>query len=229
MSNFKVIIVLFTISLFIFSCSDQKQNSEGTQKNQAVEKVAISTPDEAIVELKNGNNRFVNHQLINTNYTDQIEASKERQTPHSVILSCMDSRVPPEIVFDQGIGNIFVTRNAGNIEDENILGSIEYAVKFAGSKLIVVMGHSRCGAVTGAINNVDAGNLTQLVEQIKVAIPQETNQVDLVDGTARNSVNQTIQDILKRSSIVKELVETNQIKIVGAFYNIETGVVTFID
>lgn len=229
MKKFRIIMIVPIISLFVFSCGEKKQGDEETQMIQAAEKVIISTPDQAIVALKNGNNRFVTNQLINTDYKEQIEASKEKQQPHSVILSCMDSRVPPEIIFDQGIGNIFVARNAGNIEDENILGSIEYAVKFAGSKLIVVMGHSRCGAVSGAIQNVDAGNLTQLVNQIKVAIPPKSDGSSIVEETAKNSVSQTIQDILNRSTIIKELVETNKIKIVGAFYDIETGKVTFME
>jgi carbonic anhydrase len=141
----------------------------------------------------------------------------------------MDSRVPPEIIFDQGIGNIFVLRNAGNIEDENILGSIEYAVKFAGAKLLVVMGHTKCGAVSGAIKNVDAGNLTQLLNQIKPAIPEAAYKNDLVNITAKNNVLMTIKDILKRSKIINELVNSGDISIVGAIYEVETGRVLFIE
>jgi len=219
--------VMLIISVLFFSCGEKKQNIDAVQKKQAIEKVKVSTPDEAIAELENGNNHFLAKKLTNTNYQEQVEASKEKQNPHSVILSCMDSRVPPEIIFDQGIGNIFVIRNAGNIEDANVLGSMEYAVKFAGSKLIVVMGHSHCGAVKGAIKNVVAGNLTQLVNQIKPAIPKDISKNNLEEETAKNNINQTIKDILSRSEIIKELVDSNEIKIIGAFYDIETGKVTF--
>lgn len=220
MKNFILTLFFLSLTLFIFSFSENKQTQQ---------KTVISTPGEAIAELTDGNNRFFSGKLINTNYEKQIEASKEKQKPHSVILSCMDSRVPPEIIFDQGIGNIFVIRNAGNIEDENVLGSIEYAVKFAGAKLVVVMGHSHCGAVTGAIKDVVAGNLTQLLNQIKTSISKTSNEKDIVEETAKNNVRNTIKDILDRSSIIKEFVDINQIKIVGAFYNIETGSVIFLD
>lgn len=215
--------IILTISLitFFYSPLNFSQQKESTLK--------INNSSDALAELKAGNNRFLNNLLLNTNYSEQIESSKEKQTPHSVILSCMDSLVPPEIIFDQGIGNIFVLRNAGNIEDENILGSIEYAVKFAGAKLLVVMGHTKCGAVSGAIKNVDAGNLTQLLNQIKPAIPEAADKNDLVNITAKNNVLMTIKDILKRSKIINELVNSGDISIVGAIYEVETGRVLFIE
>jgi len=229
MKNLKNALIVLTISVIIFSCGEKKQSNNESEKRENVEKVVISTIDDAMAELKNGNNRFLTGKFINTHYPEQIEASKEKQKPHSVILSCMDSRVPPEIIFDQGIGNIFVVRNAGNIEDENILGSMEYAVKFAGSKLILVMGHSHCGAVKGAIQNIDAGNLTQLLDQIKPSIPKEKNDPGIYEETAKNNVRKTIQDILSRSEIIKELTDSNQIKIAGAYYDIETGKVYFVN
>jgi carbonic anhydrase len=227
MSSFKSLLLLITISFLTFSCGQNKQKNEGTTKIQAFEKKSISTPDEAISELTSGNNRFVLNQLVKTNYQEQIESSKKKQTPHSVILSCMDSRVPPEIIFDQGIGNIFAIRIAGNIEDENVIGSMEYAVEHAGSKLIVVMGHSHCGAVSGALKNIESGHLTQLVNQIKPAIPQVRDQAEVTEITAKNNVKLTIQDILNQSEIIKELVDSGKIKIVGAFYDVETGKVLF--
>ena len=120
--------------------------------NQSVN-TEINTPDEALAELKAGNARFLANAMLNTDYKTQIEHTKENQHPHSLILSCLDSRVPPEIIFDQGIGNIFVARVAGNIVDADILGSMEFATKVKGTKLIVVMGHNKCGAVKGAIDN----------------------------------------------------------------------------
>ena len=141
----------------------------------------------------------------------------------------MDSRVPPEIIFDQGIGNIFVIRVAGNIEDENVLGSMEYAVEHSGSKLILVMGHNHCGAVTGAVKDIKLGNLTQLVEQIKPAIKSDLSNPDVIDETAKNNIQLTINDILNKSEIIRELVDEKKVAISGAFYDIESGVVTFID
>ena len=192
--------------------------------------MAIITPDGALSELKNGNQRFVDGKLTNTNYKEQIEHTKADQHPHSLILSCLDSRIPPEIIFDQGIGNIFVARVAGNVEDPNILGSIEFATKVKGTKLIVVMGHNKCGAVKGAVDNAELGNLTQLVNQIKPAITGDKSNPDLMlDETAKNNVRMTIADILKESSVINELVTNGSVKIVGAFYDLTSGKVSFID
>ena len=195
-----------------------------TAKNQK----SIGTPEEALIELKNGNERFLGNASINTNYKAQIEATKGDQYPHSIILSCIDSRIPPEIVFDQGIGNVFVARVAGNIQDPNILGSIEFATKVKGSKLIVVMGHNKCGAIKGAIENVQLGNLTQLVNQIKQAIPNEEMAADAKSTkTAFQNVKLTISSIIKNSQVIKELVTEGKVKIVGAFYDVNSGKVIF--
>lgn len=189
---------------------------------------AYSTPEQIIEELKNGNKRFLAGTSNNSDLARQIEMTKTGQHPHSVVLSCMDSRVPPEVIFDQGIGNIFVVRNAGNVEDENVLGSLEYAVKFAGARLIVVMGHSHCGAVSGAVKGVKSGNLTQLLKQIKPCIPVNVNFDGIIEATARNNVRKTMHDIIARSSTVKTMLAAKQIELVGAFYDIETGTVEFI-
>ena len=132
--------------------------------------VAINSADDALAEMKAGNQRFLDGKPVNTDYKSQIEHTKNDQHPHTLVLSCLDSRIPPEIIFDQGIGNIFVARVAGNVEDANILGSMEFATKVKGTKLIIVMGHNKCGAVKGAIDHAELGNLTQLVNQIKPAI-----------------------------------------------------------
>lgn len=232
MKKLYALVFVITVLCLTFSCVQQNKESNKSEKNVTVstsEQVLIQTSDDAIRELINGNKRFVESKLTNTNYKEQIEKTKKGQKPHSVILSCMDSRVPPEIIFDQGIGNIFVIRIAGNIEDENILGSMEYAVEHSGSKLIVVMGHSHCGAVTGAVQNIKLGNLTQLVDQIKPAIKSDPNNPNIIDETAKNSVIITINDILNRSSIIRELVSDKKVAIVGAFYDIETGAVTFME
>ena len=208
-------------------CGTHKTHAKSSNSKHEI--LTIHTPDEAILELKDGNKRFLQNKPINTDYKSKIEHTKSDQHPHSLILSCLDSRIPPEIIFDQGIGNIFVARNAGNIEDQNILGSMEFATKVKGTKLIVVMGHNHCGAVKGAVDDVELGHLTQLVNQIKPAIVQNEDKKLMLDETSKNSVKRTIDDILKRSPVIEELVKKNQVKIVGAYYNLENGKVTFLD
>lgn len=205
-------------------------NSESSNSKAAAKNLSIKTPDDALAELKNGNQRFIDGKLINTNYKEEIEATKNDQHPHSLILSCLDSRIPPEIIFDQGIGNIFVARVAGNVEDPNILGSMEFATKVKGTKLIVVMGHNKCGAVKGAIDNAELGNLTQLVEQIKPAITGDKSNADsMMNESAKKNVELTIADILKQSPVINDLVKQGSVKIVGAFYDITDGKVSFMD
>lgn len=226
------LVLLITILCLPFSCGQQNKESNNSVKDEAVstsKQYQIQTSDDAIKELKDGNKRFVESKLVNTNYKKQIEQTKAGQKPHSVILSCVDSRVPPEIIFDQGIGNIFVIRVAGNIEDENVLGSMEYAVEHSGSKLIVVMGHNHCGAVTGAVEDIKLGNLTQLVNQIKPAIKSNPNNPNIIDETAKNNVKITIMDILNKSDVIREMVNEKKVAIAGAFYDIETGAVTFME
>ena len=228
-----VFVILISAGVFLASCKQKntnQQNSERQELRNSHETLVINTADDAIAELKNGNKRFQEGKLINTDYKSQIENTKSDQHPHSVILSCLDSRVPPEIIFDQGIGNIFVARVAGNVEDANILGSMEFATKVKGSKLIVVMGHSSCGAVKGAIDNAELGNLTQLVDQIKPAIEgDKSNLDDMMDKTAKHNVEMTIADVLKLSPVIADLVKENKVKIVGAYYDITTGKVSFLE
>jgi len=222
MKKAKSITAVFIFSLILIS-------SLRAQEKITNHQTEINSSDEALAELKNGNLRFIDGKMINTNYKEEIEQTKSEQHPHSFILSCLDSRVPPEIIFDQGIGNIFVARVAGNIEDLNILGSMEFATKIMGTKLIVVMGHSKCGAVKGAIENVELGNLTQLVNQIKSAITGDKSNMDLMmTETAKKNVQLTIADILKNSLVINELVKEGKLKIVGAYYDVTTGKVIFI-
>lgn len=191
----------------------------------------IKTPDDALAELKYGNNRFLDKQTVNSDFHAQIQATKDGQHPHSFILGCIDSRVPPEIIFDQKIGNIFVSRVAGNIEDDHILGSMEFATKLKGTKLIVVLGHTHCGAVSGAMANVELEHLTQLTNQIKPAINKhETYPLPhyMTDETARKNIRLTIKRILEKSQTLREQSEKGEIKIVGAYYDIATGEVIFI-
>jgi len=231
MKKVKVTTTALCISILFASCGQKKTETAHAENETAThEQVAINTPDEALAELKNGNQRFVDGKLTNTDYHEQIEHTKADQHPHSLILSCLDSRIPPEIIFDQGIRNIFVARVAGNVEDPNILGSMEFATKVKGTKLIVVMGHNKCGAVKGAVDNAELGNLTQLVNQIKPAITGDKSNPDLMlDETAKNNVRMTIADILKESSVINELVTNGSVKIVGAYYDLTSGKVSFIE
>jgi len=191
---------------------------------------SITTPDEALQELRDGNKRFLAGKMKNTNYKKQIAATKDDQHPHTVILSCLDSRVPPEIIFDQGIGNLFVARVAGNIEDTNILGSVEFATKVKGTMLIVVMGHTKCGAVKGAVDDAKLGNLTQLLSEIKPAIKgDKSNPEMMLDETAKNNVKMTMDDIMSKSSVINELVKEGKVKIVGAYYDLTSGKATFMN
>ena len=230
MKKVKITATVLCISMFFASCGQNKTETAHAENETAThEQAAINTPDDALAELKNGNQRFIDGKLTNTNYKEQIEHSKADQHPHSLILSCLDSRIPPELIFDQGIGNIFVARVAGNVEDPNILGSMEFATKVKGTKLIVVMGHNKCGAVKGAVDNAELGSLTQLVNQIKPAITGDKSNPDLMlDETSKNNVRMTIADILKESPVISELVKDGSVKIVAAFYDINSGKVSFI-
>ena len=190
----------------------------------------INTPDEALNELIYGNNRFLDNAMIYTDYQEQIQKTKNGQHPHSFVLSCIDSRVPPEIILDQGIGHLFVARVAGNVEDDNILGSMEYAVEVKHTKLIVVLGHSHCGAVQGAIDNVKLEHLTQLTEQIKPAFSKHITYPipeHIAEETSKQNVKLTMKHIYENSVTIKHLVDEGKVKIVGAYYDIHTGEVTF--
>ncbi|MCE1163893.1 MAG: carbonic anhydrase [Bacteroidetes bacterium] len=193
-------------------------------------KYIINTPDEALAELKNGNKRFSAGRSVHTDFMASIESTKDDPRPHTIVLSCFDSRVPPEIIFDQGIGNIFVARVAGNIADKHILGSLEFGAQMNGSKLIVVMGHSKCGAVKGAIENAELGHLTQLVNVIKPAITgDKSDPEEMVNETARKNVRMTIEYIMKNSEVLSGLVKEGKLKIAGAFYDVSSGKVDFLD
>jgi carbonic anhydrase len=234
MKTTKAYVLILILSVLLASCGQKKVEIDTSHSTDTKEKkhehAVINSPDDAMNELKNGNKRFLDGKLENTDYKEQIQATKDGQHPHSVILSCLDSRVPPEIVFDQGFGNIFVARVAGNIEDNNVLGSLEFATKVKGSKLVVVMGHSKCGAIEGAIDDAKLGNLTQLVDQIKPAVTgDKSNRDKLVDESSKNNVKLTIASILKHSEVIAALVKEGKVKIVGAYYDVTSGKVEFMN
>ncbi len=193
------------------------------------------TPGIALDLLKEGNMRFVQNLKANRNLLQQANETSDGQHPFAIILSCIDSRTSAEIIFDQGLGDIFSVRVAGNILNEDILGSMEFACKVAGSKIIVVLGHNSCGAVKGACDHVEMGNLTSLLAKIQPAIEQETTVTDdrtsanteFVDKVTRLNVELVAQDILVKSPILKEMVDNNEIQIVGGIHNLHTGKVAF--
>jgi|TARA_B110000090_G_scaffold104003_1_gene116753 carbonic anhydrase len=191
------------------------------------------TPTAALQMLIDGNARFVQNKMIQRDLQEQIADTSEGQFPFAAILSCIDSRVPAEIVFDQGIGDVFSARVAGNIVNEDVLGSIEYACKVAGSKIVVVMGHTKCGAVTAACNNVELGNITALLSKIKPAVKKYSTGVEMdeetIERVAVQNVLFSIEAMKSDSPILAEMVESNEILIVGAIYNVSNGQVKFID
>lgn len=193
------------------------------------------TPDLAFQILKEGNGRFVNNLKANRNLLQQVNETSAGQFPFATILSCMDSRTSAELIFDQGLGDIFSIRIAGNILNEDILGSMEFATKVVGTKIILVLGHTKCGAIVGACNNVELGNLTSVLTKIKPAIELETvtladrtgSNVSFVNNVTENNVHLTIAKIKQESPIIAELLQAGSLKIVGGMYNVETGQVTF--
>ncbi|MCY7409543.1 MAG: carbonic anhydrase [Chitinophagales bacterium] len=221
----------------------QQTTSSSTAKNanatseiiMTKEVQAALTPEQALQKLKEGNIRFAENNLIKRNYAEELKQTAKGQFPHSVILSCLDSRTSSELIFDQGLGSIFNARVAGNFENTDILGSMEFACKAAGAKLILVIGHSNCGAVKGACDNVQLGNLTNVIEQIKPATERVKNlegernskNHDYVEAVAKENVLLTINDIRKRSPILAEMESKEEIMIVGAMYDLETGKVNF--
>ncbi len=195
------------------------------------------TAKKALKMLKDGNKRFLKNMSLNRIRIDNVKQTKDGQFPTAVILSCIDSRVPVEIIFDQCIGDLFSVKVAGNIVNEDVLGSIEYACKFVNVKLVVVLGHTSCGAVMGACDNLKAGNLTVLLDKIKPVIkktPTNENEqrnsknTDFVNAVALNNVMHVKDEILLKSEILKELNNNKSIKIVTAMYDVSTGKVDFI-
>ncbi len=193
------------------------------------------TPPMALELLKEGNKRFINNLKVNRNLLQQANETSDGQHPFAVILSCIDSRTSAELIFDQGLGDIFSVRIAGNILNEDILGSMEFACKVAGAKIVVVLGHTKCGAVKGACDHVEMGNLTALLTKIRPAVDDEnqtkenrnSNNPVFVENVSVINVKRTVTSIMQRSPILKEMIETGQVGIVGGSHDITTGDVSF--
>jgi len=233
----------------IISCqnsADQTKSSEDpttvevtplVYKVLTAEEQAALTPDKILAALKAGNKRFMNNEITARDHSAQVRNSTMGQYPKAVILSCLDSRVPVEDVFDLGIGDIFVGRVAGNFVNEDLLGSMEFGCKVAGSKLILVLGHEHCGAVKAAIDDVELGNITAMLSKIKPAVElvsdfkgEKTSKNEaFVHEVCESNVKNTINQIRINSPILKEMEDNGEIKIVGAVYDLDDGEVTFLD
>jgi carbonic anhydrase len=204
---------------------------------QTKESQAAMTPEQALTELREGNARFVAGTPRVRNFPAEVRATASGQYPFAVILSCLDSRQPIEIVFDQGIGDVFSARVAGNVLNRDILGSMEFACKVSGAKLIAVIGHSNCGAIKGAVDDVELGNLTGLLAKIKPAMdavpddgqPRNSKNHEFVDKVAEANVELVIKEIRERSPILREMLDRGEIGVVGGMYDLSTGKVRFFD
>ncbi|WP_026726337.1 carbonic anhydrase family protein [Flavobacterium sasangense] len=198
---------------------------------------AQMTPRKALQFLQEGNDRFINNLKAHRDLLEQVNETRDGQWPFATILSCIDSRTSAELIFDQGLGDIFSVRIAGNIVNTDILGSMEFACKVAGSKLIVVLGHSKCGAVKGACDHVKLGNLTELLSKIQPAVYEESTITEdrsssnsaFVENVSEINVKRNVKNIIERSFVLEQMVENGEIGIVGAMHDIETGLVTFYD
>lgn len=244
--------VLF-ISFLMASCGEAEERSENEEMTEEPEVIELTETDtditltqaerdalmpaDVVAEFKGGNLRYIQDSLTPRNREARRGATGTAQYPTGMVLSCIDSRVPVEEIFDQGLGDIFVGRIAGNFADEGMLGSMEFATKVAGSKVVVVMGHESCGAVKSAIAGVELGNITAMLEHIKPAIamtdnfPEDQRTVeneDYVNNVIKNNVLHTINEIREDSPIIAEMMDNGEIKIVGAYYDVDTGTVEWL-
>lgn len=231
----KFIIPVMGLLMAMSSCQQREEKSESVETHVLTQdEVERRSPDEIIELLKTGNQAFVEKGLHERDYNAQLEESLAGQHPMAIILSCIDSRVPVETIFDKGLGDLFVARVAGNIINADILGSMEYACEHSGSKVVVVLGHECCGAVHSACEGVDAGNMTQMLDKIKPAIDScekcgiERESQDFEAGVVRKNVEIMVDRVRGESEILHEMEEKGHIKVVGAIFNLHTGVVEFI-
>lgn len=245
LNNRSTLSITFIIAVLITSGCQSSQPANPASTVPAVtgtfppskESQAAMTPQQAIAELKAGNARFASGHPSARNPLTDIKTTAPGQFPFAVVLSCLDSRVPIEIVLDRGVGDIFSARVAGNVLEDEILGSMEFGCKVAGSKLIAVIGHSNCGAVKGAIDNVELGNLTALLARIKPAINQvpagaeerDSKNLEFVDKVAEANVRLVMAQIRERSPVLRELLDQGKIGLVGGMYDLSTGKIRFFE
>src|SRR6056297_2241677 len=240
---------LFSAAIFLMfsftACTTQSDSTEANSSNEQLDDNVLTqeaqqalTPEQIIESLKEGNQRFVSNNLTPQDYQAQVEKTSSGQYPEAVVIACIDSRVPVEAIFDKSVGDIFVARVAGNFVNEDILGSTEFGTAVAGSKVVVVMGHEHCGAVKSAIDDVEMGNITALLSNIKPAVEraeesyegdESSSNDDFVTNVVNTNVRYTIEQMRERSSIIAELERNGDVVIAGAFYDLDTGEVTFLD
>ncbi|NNF01708.1 MAG: carbonic anhydrase [Bacteroidia bacterium] len=244
--------ILILSLLFFAACNSDHQSAdqEKTTMTEQVQEPVVGlvedvlskaeqdalTPDMVIKSFKEGNQRYMKNDLTARDHSKQVRKSVLAQYPKAIVLSCVDSRVPVEDVFDKGIGDIFVARVAGNFVNEDILGSMEFACKVSGSKLILVMGHEHCGAVKAAIDDVKLGNITPMLAKIRPSVEmvdydgeRNSKNQEFVHKVSESNVRNTIENIRSGSPILKEMEDNGEIKIVGAIYDMDNGEVTILD
>jgi carbonic anhydrase len=231
---------VLVLSMALFACAHQAPGPAASLNNAEVMTKAKQeqiTADQALQLLKDGNARFVSGHVQRRDLPAQVRATgHDGQFPLASIVSCIDSRSAPAQVFDQGVGDLFVASVAGNVVNEDILGSLEYGSKVAGTKLIVILGHTHCGGVKGACDGAELGNLTQLVKKIRPAVnmtpdvhgsDRSSKNHHFVDAVAENNVKLNVQAVLDKSPVLREMAQKGQIKIVGAMLDVETGKIRF--
>ncbi len=242
------IIAVFALTLFTVSCKNNAENKENAavavtngakqaEFARTAEDQSKFTAEDVINRFKEGNMRFTSNKLTTRDLPALVRENSQVQHPLAVVLSCMDSRIPPETVFDESIGDVFVVRVAGNVVNNDILGSMEYGCKVSGAKLILVLGHENCGAVKSAIKEVKMGNITSLLQKVKPAIDKSASYPgdksyknhDFIDLVCLNNVFVAINEIKARSPILKEMADKGEIRIVGAVYDMNTGIVKFLE
>ncbi|MEI7508227.1 MAG: carbonic anhydrase family protein [Flavobacterium sp.] len=246
----KIAALALTLQAFI-GCNAIKTNDNQQKVTSEIQKTAYTkrhvltkaeqdalTPDQVLQEFKEGNERFNSGNVTEREHSEEIrKAATSGQFPKAMVLSCLDSRVPVEDIFDQGIGDVFVGRVAGNFVNTDLVGSMEFACKVAGAKLIIVMGHQHCGAVKGAIDDVQIGNIKSMVANIKPAVAMSTTfegeksskNEAYVKVVAQNNIKNTIAQIRAKSEILKEMEAKGELKIVGVYYSLQTGKLEFVD
>jgi len=250
----KKVFTFIIIAALTSSCKNSKDNpAGGSAKNDTTMPTAVHpalrehvlssaeqktlTPDKVKEDLKESNKHYIQNHLTANDYIGMMHGSAQGQYPEAFILSCIDSRVPVEEVFDKAIGDLFVARVAGNFVDEDILGSMEYGCKVSGAKLVVVLGHESCGAIKAAIHHETLGNITAMLSKIKPALAmskdftgeQTAENHAFVEYVVKNNIKNTIKTIFIKSPVLKEMVDKGELKIVGAYYSFETGEVSFLD
>ena len=242
--------IMLTIASILGACNTNtnKENASSTEIKEAEDGQVSThvltkeeqdklTPDLVLQQLKDGNARFNSQKITRRNHSEEVRKAAVVQFPKAVVLSCLDSRVTVEDVFDQGMGDVFVGRVAGNFINEDLLGSLEFASKVAGAKLILIMGHQHCGAIKGAIDDVKLGNITAMLANIKpaVAMSQDfkgektSKNDDFVKYVSENNVRYAMKQVRERSPIIKEMEDKGQVKIVGVFYRVTDGTIEFLN